>query len=423
MPDMNNKKGDNKQSEIAGLIEQLNYLHQQNKLLVNRVEQLEKANRELAAAKKKAEESDKLKTAFLQNMSHEIRTPMNGILGFAELLSNPELSSDERQAYINIVTESGDRMLNTFNNLMEVSMIETGNVSLNYSVINLNGEFGDLYADFRDEAKRKNLAFSFYSDLPDNEANIYTDREKLSSILSHLLKNAVKYSNSGGAITFGYVKKNDVLEFYVKDQGIGIPKERLQAIFDKFTQADIEDKNAMEGSGLGLTVAKAYVELLGGTIWVHSTENRGTTFYFTIPFTVRESDMNDKTTPVISIKSNKPKILIAEDEPFTKDYLTIILQNMSSEILYVDNGLDAVTICRKNPDIDLVLMDIKMPVMNGYEATREIRKFNNEIFIIAQTAYALASDREKALEAGCNDYISKPINREELVMMIENVIP
>ena len=394
-------------------------LLQQNKELSSKLKQLEKTNLELEKAKAKAEESDRLKTAFLQNMSHEIRTPMNGIMGFAELLSNPDLSDDERQSYINIVTKSGDRMLNTFNDLTEVSMIETGNVKLHFSTINLNGEFGDLYADYNDEARRKTLTLTFYSDLPDNEANIYTDREKLSAILSHLIKNAIKYTTDG-TITFGYRKKDEWLEFYVEDHGVGIPPERQQAVFDKFTQADIEDKNALEGSGLGLTVAKAYVEMLGGTIWMKSVENEGSTFYFTIPFKTSGEAVGSKHNRHHSVLARKPKILIAEDEPYTKDYLTIILQNMCSEILYADNGLDAVTTCRKNQDIDLVLMDIKMPQMNGYDATREIRKFNKDIVIIAQTAYALSSDREKALEAGCNDYISKPINRDALVTMIED---
>jgi len=393
-------------------------LLQQNKALETKVKQLEEAHLELEMAKAKAEGSNRLKTAFLQNMSHEIRTPMNGIMGFTELLSNPDLSNDERQSYINIVTKSGDRMLNTFNNLVEVSMIETGNVTLHFSTINLNGEFGDLYADYHDEARRKNLTLTFYSDLPDNEANIYTDREKLSSILAHLIKNAIKYT-TGGTVTFGYRKKGDWLELYVEDHGVGIPPERQHAVFDKFTQADIDNKDALEGSGLGLTVAKAYVEMLGGTIWMKSVENKGATFYFTIPFKISGETGNGESDMHHAAITRKPKMLIAEDEPYTKDYLTIILQNICSEILYADNGLDAVTICRKNPDIDLVLMDIKMPQMNGYEATREIRKFNKDIVIIAQTAYALSSDREKALEAGCNNYISKPINRDALVTMIE----
>ncbi len=419
---MNNYGNQKEAGKMDELTNRVNNLIQQNNELKAKIKQLEKINHELESAKKKAEESDKLKTAFLQNMSHEIRTPMNGILGFAELLTNPDLSKDERRSYLEIVTKSGDRMLNTFNNLMEVSMIETNNVSLHYSTINLNGEFGDLYADFKNEAERKNLSFQFVSDLPDHSANIYTDREKLSAILSHLIKNAIKYSQNKGSVTFGYLKKDDVLEFYVKDRGIGIPKERHLAVFDKFTQADVDDKNALEGSGLGLTVAKAYVELLGGEIWLQSIPNNGTTIFFTIPFKTKAGDEIDKKAQVSRPKTAKPKILIAEDEPYTKDYLTIILKNMSSDILYADNGLEAVTVCRKNPDIDLVLMDIKMPQMNGYEATKEIRKFNKEVVIIAQTAYAMASDRQKAIEAGCNDYISKPINREELVTMIEKVV-
>ncbi len=420
---MNNLNSNNKAEKIAELTNRINDLIEVNQQLTQKIAGLEEANAALQSAQKKAVESEKLKTAFLQNMSHEIRTPMNGILGFSQLLSNPELSDDERQSYLEIVTKSSNRMLNTFSNLMEVSMIETDTVPLHFSTINLNGVFGDLYADFKDEAGRKNLSLRFYSHLPDNDANIYTDGAKLSSILAHLIKNAVKYSDRRGEINFGYAKKDNWLEFYVQDNGKGIPKERHQVVFQKFISSKIDDKNALEGSGLGLTVAKAYVELLGGKMWLESSENKGATFYFTIPYKIHHDDMLTGEEAMAPAKSHKPKILIAEDEPYSKDYLTIILENMCSKIMYADNGLDAVNICRKNPDIDLILMDIRMPQMDGYEATREIRKFNKDIVIIAQTAFAMPGDREKALDAGCNNYISKPINRDELVTIIEKSMP
>jgi CheY-like chemotaxis protein len=356
-------------------------------------------------------------------MSHEIRTPMNGIVGFSNLLANPDLSTNERQSYLDIVSQSSNRMLSTFNNLMEISLIETGQVKLNYTAININGEFGDLYAKFRSKAGKKGIELRFYTDLADKDANIYTDREKLSAILSNLLNNALKYTHQG-KVEFGYKKVDNKLEFYIKDTGIGIPKHRQKAVFKRFIQSDIEDTKVYQGSGLGLTIACSYVEMLGGEMRLVSEEGRGSQFYFTIPYRTYQEEISDKLTVPPDEKRivKKPKVLIVEDEPFTMDYLSIILKNICSEIIRADNGVDAVKICRGNPDIDLILMDIKMPLRNGYEAAKEIRTFNKEVVIIAQTAYAMPEDREKAIEAGCNDYITKPIDKEELIFKIENVL-
>ena len=410
----------NEPEDIAAQNKSLKKLNQQLQECIN---ELKSTNKELIKAKERATDSEKLKTAFIKNMSHEIRTPMNGIVGFTNLLANPDLSSDERQSYIEIVSQSSNRMLSTFNNLMEISLIETGQVSLNHSAININGELGDLYAQFRMEAAQKSLDLKFYTDLADKDANIYTDREKLSAILSNLLNNAIKYTPNG-KVEFGYKKIDDKLEFYVKDTGIGIPAERQKAIFERFIQSDIDDTEAYQGNGLGLTIARSYVDLLGGDMRLVSQESKGSQFYFTIPYKTYHLDSPDTIHPAEENKkkTKKPKVLIVEDETFTMDYLSIILKNICSEIIRADNGIDAVNICRRNPDIDLILMDIKMPLMNGYDAAKEIRTFNKEVIIIAQTAYAMPGDREKALEAGCNDYISKPINKEVLISMIENMV-
>jgi PAS domain S-box-containing protein len=381
---------------------------------------------ELILAKEKAEESDRLKSAFLTNMSHEIRTPMNGILGFTALLKEHGLTGEEQKAYIEIIEKSGDRMLNTINDIIDISKIEAGQMEVNISEVNVNELMEYLFSFFKPEAEKKGIQLSVYYGLPNNEAIIAIDREKLDSILTNLVKNAIKYTREG-SINFGYeVVKTQFctsLQFYVKDTGIGIPKERQQAIFDRFVKADIEDKNAMQGSGLGLTISKAYVEMLGGKIWVESETAKGSVFYFGIPCKETSEGRKDEQAE-IPVTAEKPQtrklnILIVEDEEASEMFLTIAVKSISKNIFVAKTGIEAIEICKNNPDIDLVLMDIQMAGMNGYEATQQIREFNKEVIIIAQTAFALNGDSEKALEAGCNAHISKPIKKEELVSLIQ----
>lgn len=383
-----------------------------------------KAVGELIDALERATESDKLKTAFLQNISHEIRTPMNGILGFASLLSNPDISGEEQKSYIDIISISGNRMLNTLNDLMDISMLETGQVKLVFSKTNINNDLTSLYNNFKEEAENKGLQLNCILPLPNLEVIIETDKEKLYAILSNLIKNSIKYTNKG-RIDFGYVKKEDCFEFFVNDTGIGIPKNRLEAIFSRFVQADIEDVKVFEGSGLGLSISKAYVEMLKGKIWVDSFKGKGSNFYFTIPFANDVSHIVNDEISLAKINKqeiSKPKILIVEDELFASEYLGIILENVSSEILFAENGKNAIEVCKENPDIRIILMDMKMPIMGGYEATKEIRKFNKEVVIIAQSAYALGGDREKAIEVGCNKYITKPVNKDELMEKLDEYL-
>ena len=378
---------------------------------------LQEQNEELFRAKERAEESDRLKSAFLANMSHEIRTPMNGILGFAELLKEPDLAGEKQQKYISIIEKGGARMLNIINDIVSISKIESGLEEINYQVINVNEQIENIYNFFKPEIEGKDMQFSFNNPLSSKRSNIKADREKVYSILTNLIKNAIKYSDEG-SVEFGYNKKGGFLEFYVKDTGIGIPKERQEAIFERFIQADIADKSAYQGAGLGLAISKAYVEMFGGKIWVESEEGSGSTFYFTIPYvtgTIKEKITEEENLPSHELTlPTKLKILIAEDEETSEEFITIIAKEMGNEVINVQNGIEAVEACRKNLDIDLILMDMRMPVMDGYEATRQIREFNNEVIIIAQTAYALSGDKEKAITAGCDDYITKPIKTDEL---------
>ncbi len=395
-----------------------------NLVLAKKIEEQKEYEINLFKAKEKAEESDRLKSAFLANMSHEIRTPMNGILGFAELLKEPDLSGEEQQEYIDIIEKSGERMLNIINDIINISKIEAGLMEVQMQETNINEQLEYIYTFFKPEIEGKGMKLSFKNSLPFEKAILKTDREKVYAILTNLVKNAIKYSEKG-TIEFGYVLKKDTglaeLEFFVKDTGIGIPKNRQEAIFERFIQADINDKMARQGAGLGLSISKAYIEMLGGKIWVESEEGVGSTFYFTLPCQCEETEKNAKnedSTSVEAISLKKLKILIAEDDPTSEMLLSHTVQKLANEIILARTGTEAVEICFKYPEIDVVLMDIMMPEMDGYEATRQIRMFNKDIIIIAQTAYALEGDKEKAIVAGCNDYITKPIKKEELTQLI-----
>ncbi len=376
----------------------------------------------LIISKEQAEESDRLKSAFLANMSHEIRTPMNGILGFAELLKEGSLTGEEQQEYIQIIEKSGKRMLGIINDIVDISKIEAGLMKLLIRESNINEQIHFLYTFFKPECESKGIQFSYKSSLSGEDAVINTDREKLFAILTNLLKNSIKYT-SKGFIEFGYTLNKGFIEFYVKDSGIGISADRQEIIFERFIQADITDKMAQQGAGLGLSISKAYVKMLNGRIWVNSELGNGSVFYFTIPYhqpgklidsTADSLEMNDENN-----RFRKLKILIAEDDEISKMLIIILLKEFGKNFLKAKNGFEAVDVCRNNPDIDLIMMDIKMPDMSGYEATRQIRTFNKNVFIIAQTAYGLSGDKEKALEAGCDEYISKPIVKEELFGIIQ----
>lgn len=389
---------------------------------------VDERTKELVEAKDKAEQSDKLKSAFLANMSHEIRTPMNGILGFAGLLKEPDLTGKEQQEYIGIIEKSGARMLNIINNIIDIAKIESGIVEVDLLESNVNDQIDFIYDFFKPEVEKKNIKLHYRNGLKTSEAFIKTDREKLYAILTNLVKNAIKYTGKG-SIEIGYVLKDAdpaELEFYVADTGIGIPKDRQEAIFERFIQADIADKAAFQGAGLGLSISKAFVEMLGGKIRVQSEEGRGSIFYFTIPY-ISASVIEDIHTPLTSERQRinqikNLKVLIAEDDETSEMLLVRVIESISHEVLRSTTGTEAVEICRKNPDIDLVLLDIRMPGMNGYEAARLIRQFNQQVIIIAQTAYGLMGDKEKAIAAGCNDYVSKPIDKDELLLLIQKYI-
>jgi len=383
---------------------------------------------ELLKAKEKAEESDRLKSAFLANMSHEIRTPMNGILGFADLLKKPGLTDEKQQIFIDIIEKSGKRMLNIINDIIDISKIESGLMKLSVKETNINEQIEFIYTFFKPETEAKGLTLSFKTPLPAKQAIIKTDREKLYAILVNLVKNAIKFTKKG-SIEFGYEivvvdAQNNVhqIRFHVKDTGIGIPKNRQEAIFERFVQADIADKMAYQGAGLGLSISKAYAEMLGGEIFVESEEGLGSTFYFTVPYNFKneiETSDDKSTNSEKNPNIRKLKILIAEDDVFSEMLLDETVKMFCREIIKAKSGTEVIQACRENPDTDLIFMDIHMPKIGGYEATKHIREFNKEVIIIAQTAFGLSGDREKAIESGCNDYIAKPYGEKDIQTLIQ----
>jgi signal transduction histidine kinase len=384
-------------------------------LLLNGMNKTLKISEDL---KKKAEESNNLKTAFLANISHEIRTPMNGIMGFTSLLNNPNLSSETRDQYVQIIQKSGDRMLNTVNDLINISKIETKQEELHNEKFNPFKLVRELYEFFKPLAENKGLRIILKNDYSNEHFMIFTDLTKFTSIVKNLIGNAIKFTRKG-VITINCFIENKNIYISIKDTGIGIAQDRQDAVFDRFVQADISDVQAYQGSGLGLSIVKAYVEMMGGTISLESELGQGTCFLVELPALVSAQQTADQTDePMNTLDLRLKKILIAEDDFISYQHLEICLKPHFCDILHANDGEEAVKMAKENQDIDVILMDIKMPKMDGYDATKAIRRFDRDVLIISQTAYALEDDKEKSLSAGCNAYISKPIDMDALLSII-----
>lgn len=401
-----------KQKELQEQVEKYSRLNRE----------FQEQNIELQQAKEKAEESDHLKSAFLANLSHEIRTPMNAIMGFTELLNQDELTTEERDEFIDIVRESGFYLLSIINDIVEISHIDVGQIELKESEIDLQDFLTHLYQTYAvSPTKEKEVKFSLEMPEHSPKGKMITDEVKLRQILINLLNNAIKYTPQG-QISFGYqMEKADKISFFVKDSGVGISPDNHQLIFERFRQIEMDLSKRAGGSGLGLSITKAYVELMGGTIEIDSEIGKGATFTVTLPF-VESSEQVTPREKSLSADLEKSKdsklILVAEDEEINWFFISKVLSKGNYTLIRAVNGKEAVEYCRENPDISLVLMDIKMPEMNGFEALEEIRKIKPKLPVIGQTAYALPDDVEQ-LKAAFDDYITKPIDRKLLIEKIE----
>ncbi len=379
---------------------------------------MKSAERALQEAKERAEESNRLKSHFLANISHEIRTPMNGIIGFLELLEDVDLVRHEREEYIAVIKQSGKRLLDTIHDIVEMSKINAGRLQLTVGVGDVNQLLRGLHQTFVVEATQKGIVL--HCDLPDKPIpECYCDIRKLEVALSHLIRNAIKFTDKGSISLNARIEDEKIL-FCLTDTGRGVPSERRDAIFAPFVHADLSDTRGHEGAGLGLAITKAYVEVMGGTMQVESRIGFGSKFCFDIPF---------QPVPIGDDGKKKPKhakqkaasnltILVAEDDLLSYRYIEAVLKRAGVKLLHTISGDETVEIVKENPNINLVLMDIKMHGLNGLEAARQIRRFRQNLPIIAQTAYAFTHDRESALEAGCNDYLSKPYSADQLLFMI-----
>jgi PAS domain S-box-containing protein len=369
---------------------------------------------DLISAKQKAEESDNLKTSFLANINHEIRTPLNGIMGFSNLFLRNHLSDEKKKMYAKIVVESSHQLLNVFDDILDYSSIENGTVTLDYTQTNLSSLTDDLEVYFRELAGSKNLKLNVVKS-KDKDTDVYVDHNRLRQILTHLLNNALKFTHKG-VIEIGYTLNEKDFTYYVKDSGLGIPQETQDIIFDRFRRVEPDLTKLYGGTGLGLAICKRLCEKMNGTIRVESEKNKGSCFYVNLPRKKSEIEYVTKNTS----KGDKTlSVLVAEDEALNFNYIQEVLSEFNVKLYHAQDGLQAVKLFKKNTDIDLVLMDIRMPKLNGYEATKQILSVNPNMPVIAQTAYSMEKDKELAKAAGCIDYLTKPLRRKDLMSVIE----
>lgn len=413
------EKAEQKERELQKMYYELQTSEEElratNEELYATSEALRESNQMLTSAKEKAEEASRLKTAFLHNLSHEVRTPLNAIYGFSQVL-NADLPKDEVKSFTQIIQNSSKQLVTIINDIITISSIETGQERVTNTNLHLNTLFDELYQTFSTKLNSKSIELRVYKGLTDKEDEILVDDLKLRQVLYHLLFNAVKFTHNG-YIEFGYKLKNNNLEFYVKDSGIGIDTQKHDIIFERFTQADDTIHAEYGGTGLGLAICKGFLNLMEGSIWVESELGKGATFYITLPYhpitSKQISCSNDTQTNTTEMKT----ILVAEDDINSFRLLKAVLKDFDFQLLHADNGRKAVEMCQNDDSISLVLMDIKMPELNGVSATKLIKELKPTLPVIAQTAYATLDDIEKNRDI-FDAYITKPLDIEQLKKLI-----
>lgn len=410
-------------------------LKQKNEELQTAEEELRASNEELRAinqrleeqaealeeAKKKAEESDRLKSAFLANMSHEIRTPINGIMGFTQLLSENDYTAEQQKMFLDIIHSRTRHLLRLINDIVDVSKIEAGQLTLNYQDFSINDLLYELYNIYKTELNNANKThIDFQLSLPVNSQNwsLHSDANRLRQILDNFINNAIKFTDEG-KIEFGYyLQSNQAPVFYVKDTGIGISNQYQQCIFERFRQLDDSTGRIYEGTGLGLTISKNLSDLMGGEIWMESTKGKGSIFYFSLPAKIKNRSGNSGDEEQKNLNWEGKTILIVEDDPASLEFMREILRSTGANLLLKETGKDGLWALNNSGEIDLILMDIRLPDISGTEIIKKIRERNHEMPIIAQTAHAMEKDREKCIQAGANGYIAKPIDINQLFSVI-----
>jgi len=382
----------------------------------------------LQMAKERAEESDKLKSSFLANMSHEIRTPMNAIIGFSELITRKTIPQEKKDIYAQYITSSGKALLNLIDEIIDIAKIEAGQLKINKSTTYVNVLLNEII-DYINNEKKKNkkdhILITKNEAIHDINFCFLCDPLRLKQIITNLLNNALKFTFEG-LIEVGYIMPNNVtIVFYVSDTGIGLSDDKLPLIFERFRQADDTITRQFGGTGLGLAISKKLVEMMGGRIWAESEKGKGSTFFFSLPLIIPDISKNiiESNKELNSTDSFEGKtILIAEDEDNNFIFLEEVLNPTKAKIIRAKNGIQAVNAIKTHPDISVVLMDIKMPEMDGYQATSIIKEIKPSIPVIAQTAYAMAEDIIKGKNVGCDEYLSKPIKPEILINTLKRFI-
>ncbi|PKP52529.1 MAG: hypothetical protein CVT92_08550 [Bacteroidetes bacterium HGW-Bacteroidetes-1] len=381
----------------------------------------------LIEARQKAEENDKLKSAFLANMSHEIRTPLNSIIGFSDILLENESDKLEAHEFTSMINSAGKTLLKLIDDIIDLSKIEAGQIKISNSEMDINQVLDELMITFENEKKnrhKEHIELHLLKPFSKSPFQIYTDPYRFRQIMSNILTNALKFVDEG-SITFGYTEtKSDFVQFFVKDTGVGIEREKAHLIFQRFGQLDASSRRNRQGTGLGLSITKQLIELMGGEIWFDSEQGKGTTFYFTIPFGQHNTSYGVSLSEFerISMDWSEHVFLVVDD--VQANYLLIknILNKSGALILWAKDGFEAVRVCRNNKAISLVLMDIMMPQLTGYEATKQIKSFAPHLPIVAQTAFANTKGRAEAFKAGCDDYLTKPVNQVEMISVIKKLL-
>jgi PAS domain S-box-containing protein len=392
------------------------------------ITRLKQVHEDLIKANIGAEASNRLKSNFLANISHEIRTPLNSVVGFSNLLLNNNLTNEVKEEYIEHINHNSEKLLQIIGDIIDLSRLESSQIEITYEEASLSAIVNEIIEEARQIIRRneKPIILNVKNHFEDVGDLIFTDRIWLKRVLNHLMDNAVKFTLEG-SVEFSYLLENQNIVFKIRDTGIGINKENLGRIFEEFRQEFDGHHRPFEGLGIGLTLAKEVIERMGGKIVVESEKGVGSEFSFSIPYRPAGSPKT-KVATVINESIMKPidwssrKCLLVDDNKDVLIYLNRVLTDTGVSIITARSGFEAIEIIKATPDIDVVLLDMQMPEMNGIETTREIRKIRKNLPIIAQTAFIFEDDKDIILEAGCDACLIKPIRREHLLTVMSSFV-